>query len=97
MPFLRSACFVSFLFRGAEIVRWQGTVVEIDTGEFEGCYQHFSEPDMNLEFEWLVNQCASGGVLCDVLANQRIVALTLTRAFPELRVVAFEPDPANAG
>ena len=95
-PFSRRAHLVPLLFGGTEVLRWRGLVIEVEVGEYEGYYRYFAGTGPELEIEWLETHCAGSQVLFDIGANQGFVALAVARACPQLRVVAFEPDPVNA-
>ena len=95
-PFSRLAHLVPGLFGGPEVVQWRGLVIEVEVGEYEGFYRYFAGTGPELEIDWLETRCAGVQVLFDIGANQGFVALAVACACPGLRVVAFEPDPANA-
>lgn len=94
LPFSRFQPLLWTVLRGTEDVHWRGVTLRVEVGEYEGFFKYFDPHGPDPELEWLLREGAASRVFFDVGANQGHVSLALARACPELRVVAFEPDPS---
>lgn len=96
LPYSRWSALVPLLLGGRETIVWRDVPVDVDVAEAWG-YALFMFPEApEAEFEWLAARCRRASLFADVGAHLGIYSLALARLHPDLRVVAFEPDPALA-
>lgn len=90
-PHSRYRKLASRLFWGREIIPWRGIRAAVNPGELHGYYVYFLEYEP-LEITRCVELCSSARSFVDVGANIGLVSLAVARAWPAVRVTAFEPD-----
>ena len=96
LPYSRWSRLVPLLLGGRETIVWRGVPIDVDVAEAWG-YSLFMFPEApEAEFEWLAAHCRGASLFADVGAHLGIYSLALAQLHPDLRVVAFEPDPALA-
>jgi FkbM family methyltransferase len=93
LPFSRFARLIGPLFGGSALANWRGAHLLVDPGEFEGYYRYFLPEGADDEYDFLVDVCRGASTFFDVGANQGLYSFALAAAYPQMKIVAFEPDP----
>jgi len=93
LPFSRFTRPTSALLWGDEQIEWHGLQILANPGEMSGFFLYLFGDGSNIEVDYLIDVCQGASVVFDVGANRAWVSLAVALHCPQVKLIAFEPDP----